>query len=87
MAVILGCTAAVEEVSAPQFGDGEAIIIVVDSITRGGEGSKCLQGNFSEEYIGNGTWWVKSLSGRGSWKVYENSLKATPDHVALVACY
>ena len=87
MAVILGCTAEVEETSGPQSAEGEAISVVVDSITQGGEGRKCLQDNFSEEYIGNGTWWVKNLSGRGSWKVYENTLKATPDHVALVACY
>jgi len=91
MAMISGCGLVGDEASGPQptatpqFAENEAIAVVVDSITQGGEGRNCIRNGFSEKYIGNGTWKVKGFS--GSWKVYEDSLKALPDHNALVACY
>ena len=92
IAMISGCAPADE----PQFSEGEAIAIVVDSLPDYSEkdslnGLDCKTVQWlSEKYIGNGTWEVSLNVERsvwGSWKVYENSQKVLPDGGAQNRCY
>lgn len=84
-----------DKLDEAQFAEGEAIAVVVDSITQGSAGQDCFLNPFSEEYIGHGVWRVTGEYDRPetdrafpvSWKVYENSLKASPDRNALMVCY
>ena len=73
----------------PAFSEGEAIAVVQTVLLQSGcDVWFIAQSNWSEEYLGQGKWSVKSteIPVRGAWIVFENSLSVSIEQGEGLRC-